>query len=98
MSCAAHQREIDKDAPRRRLHALVLRLKDCRCPFCGEREIYVHPPNQYHTWWVVGCESTRCESVWRMGPNTGEEALAMLKRSESFTKNVQSPPTGGKEV
>jgi hypothetical protein len=27
MSCAAHQREIDKDAPRRRLHALVLRFE-----------------------------------------------------------------------
>ena len=35
MSCAAHQAEIDKDASRRQLDALVLSFSGLRCPSVG---------------------------------------------------------------
>ena len=71
---------------------LVLRLKSCRCPFCGRREIYVITPQSYRKWWVVGCESSSCDSIWKIEPNTGEQALGMLERSESLRMNAQADP------
>lgn len=59
----------------------VRRIRRGKCPVCGEREIYVHPPLPArilkasmrvsfplpHAFsWVAGCQSTTCDSTWRV--------------------------------
>jgi hypothetical protein len=99
MSCAAHQAEIDKDASRRQLNALIRSFSGLRCPFCGDADLFVHAPGTRHwsserTWWTVGCDSIRCNSCWTLNEDTYERVMAKIQYAQN---DKLSHEEGGKE-
>ena len=41
-------------------------IKSRACPFCGQKELYAYPPKSFRLWWIVGCQSTKCDSSWKI--------------------------------
>lgn len=92
MSCATHQREIDKDDSRLRLDALVLSFSGLRCPFCGDTDLFIHAPGTRYllgarTWWTVGCDSHKCNSCWTLNGDTYEQVMGKIQYA-----NAQANP------
>lgn len=60
---------------------------DFACPFCGEFDLFVHPPGTQcwageRTWWTIGCDSRACNSCWNMDVDTYEGAIRKLTHAQ----------------
>ena len=70
-----------QDAQKRRLQRVVRRLA---CPFCKQKRLFAWGPDDAisRPWWVVGCESVRCDSTWRIERNNAETIIEMLENTK----------------
>ena len=94
MSCATHQAEIDNDASRRQLDALVLSFSGLRCPFCGGADLFVYPPGTQHwsgkrKWWTVGCDSPHCNSCWTLNEDSYARVMAKIQYAQNVKAHTQ---------
>ena len=81
MSTTRHETEIKHDARDQKQRALVAAIRSKPCLFCGAREWFIIGPLHDDVWgWIVGCESLRCDSTWKITRDNLFQILAMLEK------------------
>ena len=81
MSATRHETEINHAAREKKTRDILDAIRAQACPFCGRREWFIIGPLYDDVWgWIVGCESLRCDSTWKITRDHLFQILAMLEK------------------
>jgi hypothetical protein len=90
MSQHAHEAAVQQDSLAQPIRERIAALTSKTCPFCGEKELYVHPPRDGRNWWVLGCQSRSCDSSWRTEQDGYHKLLSMVTGADEAVRALRA--------